>query len=496
MARTTTAAGAGPFRERFNDVLDTVTGTRYSIGPDYRIIFDRPATGAKGVRDLKWAIGSGAVGRSYAFLLDGFLFQAPLSYFSAAGKWDLSPGYTGKTYVDVARPIEEACLQCHATGVRLVPDTQNRYLDPPFLEPGVGCERCHGPGRSHIEAMHAGAADRAIVNPAKLAGERRDSVCLQCHLTGAARVTRAGVVPFSYRPGDRLSDSLTVFVWSGAGEGELAAATDHGEQLARSRCRIAAGPRLWCGTCHDPHPTASRNNAVQTACLSCHDSSACTEMKAARSAVHDDCASCHMPKRRSREGQHIAFTLHSIPRRLPAPSTERGRKRGLRPFFSGEVADRDIALAYATLAAEDRSYRDEAIRLLRRVREPDAIVLVQLAQLYDARGPSEEAERLYSSALRTDPKNPAAQANLGIYLMRRGEADKAMQLWEDVASRYPALVGPAMNLASAQVQAGRLQDAEITIRRLLRYHPDHTPARSLLAQLVRQRSSGTASGPP
>jgi Tfp pilus assembly protein PilF len=309
-------------------------------------------------------------------------------------------------------------------------------------------------------------------------------------------VTRAGVVPFSYRPGDRLSDSLTVFVWSGAGEGELAAATDHGEQLARSRCRIAAGPRLWCGTCHDPHPTASRNNAVQTACLSCHDSSACTEMKAARSAVHDDCASCHMPKRRSREGQHIAFTLHSIPRRLPAPSTERGRKRGLRPFFSGEVADRDIALAYATLAAEDRSYRDEAIRLLRRVREPDAIVLVQLAQLYDARGPSEEAERLYSSALRTDPKNPAAQANLGIYLMRRGEADKAMQLWEDVASRYPALVGPAMNLASAQVQAGRLQDAEITIRRLLRYHPDHTPARSLLAQLVRQRSSGTASGPP
>ena len=145
-----------------------------------------PRAGVEGVRDLKWFIGSGNVGRSFAFAVDGFLFQAPVSYYSSAARWDLSPGYAGKHNIELAKPIEEPCLYCHASRAQPVAKTQNRYLDPPFLESGVGCERCHGPGQKHLKTH------RDIVNPAKLDAARRDSICQQCHLTGAARVPSAG----------------------------------------------------------------------------------------------------------------------------------------------------------------------------------------------------------------------------------------------------------------------------------------------------------------
>ena len=161
------------------------------------------------------------------------------------GRWDLSPGYAGKNNIELAKPIEEPCLYCHASRAQPVAKTQNGYLDPPFLEGGVGCERCHGSGQKHVKTH------RDIVNPAKLDAARRDSICQQCHLTGAARVPRPGRGVGTFRPGDLLSDHLTVFVKEQA-SGERAA-TDHSEQLARSKCKLASGDRMWCGTCHDPH---------------------------------------------------------------------------------------------------------------------------------------------------------------------------------------------------------------------------------------------------
>ena len=43
----------------------------------------------------------------------------------------------------------------------------------------------------------------SMVNPAKLTAERRDSVCMQCHLEGEARIARAGRSQDDYRPGER-----------------------------------------------------------------------------------------------------------------------------------------------------------------------------------------------------------------------------------------------------------------------------------------------------
>jgi len=142
--------------------------------------------GVEGERPLGYFIGSGRVGRSYLFQSDGFLFEAPVSWYASRSLWDVSPGYRNDSTVNLTRPVEPACLECHASGVRPIAGTVNKYAAPPFAQEGVTCDRCHGDGEEHAHARGP------IVNPSKLDAERRDSVCQQCHLSGAVRIPRSG----------------------------------------------------------------------------------------------------------------------------------------------------------------------------------------------------------------------------------------------------------------------------------------------------------------
>src|SRR5437899_10298117 len=44
-------------------------------------------------RQLSYYIGSGAAGRSFGYIRDGFLFEAPVTWYAQTGSWDVSPGY-------------------------------------------------------------------------------------------------------------------------------------------------------------------------------------------------------------------------------------------------------------------------------------------------------------------------------------------------------------------------------------------------------------------
>ena len=434
MARSSGRTGDG--FERFEAATFRSPGASYRVTPDYRVDY------GKGVFAMEWFIGSGAVGRSYAGFVDGFLFQSPASYFSARKAWGLSPGYSTKPFIDVARPVESACLQCHASGARVAPGTENQYQNPPFAEGGVSCERCHGSGEGH-----------RVVNPAKLAPARRDSVCLQCHLTGAARIAQPGRGPETFRAGELLADHVMVFVWSRAG-GERTA-TDHAEQLARSRCQQAAGDKLWCGTCHDAHAGSTR----AAACLDCHQP---------HPRGGDDCTGCHMPKAQSREGEHVVFTDHSIPRK---PGRASG-PRVLQAFRGMVPSDRDWALA---------ERRRPLLEKLAARPDADAAVLVQLAQVYDGEG---NGAALYERVLRLQPDHAAAQANLGIYRMRQGRAREALALWSQVFAKNPGMLSAGLNLAMGQMQMDDRAGALTTLRRVLRFHPDSAQARELLRSLL------------
>src|SRR4051794_4935470 len=180
----------------------TASGQHYRIA-DNHLSFDR------GSARFDYFIGSNANGRTYLFQREGYLFELPVSWFVHTASWDASPGYEQYREARLDRPVENSCLWCHASQVRYVRGTQNRYADPPFADNGVGCERCHGPGSEHVRNPSAAP----MSNPAKLDAVRRDSICMQCHLSGVSRVPRAGRRFVDFHAGDNIADYATYFVW-------------------------------------------------------------------------------------------------------------------------------------------------------------------------------------------------------------------------------------------------------------------------------------------
>jgi len=496
MSRSSGKVGEGPLLESFDRARfsDPALGAEYRVSlsaEGYRLQFSRETAGVRGERILGWFIGSGRVARSYASSLGGFLFQAPVSYYTSSAAWGGSPGFEQHRFIHVTRAVSTKCLQCHASRLQPVAGAENRFREPPFLEGGVSCERCHGAGKNHVAKMTAGdrQGPSEIINPAKLEPARRDSVCAQCHLTGAARVLRAGAAGAAYRPGELLSSYTAYFVWAGGAGSSALGSNSHFEKLQQSFCKRASGDRLWCGSCHDPHSepeAAQRATYYRARCLACHQSPDCRERLATRRQAQDDCTACHMPKGQVRETEHAVFTDHSIPRRQTQSAGAPPVGPSLAPFWKEPVTERDLGLAYAMVAGADAELRRRAYESLQKAEagDPEDItVLIQLAQFHEAAGREDQAMALSERIVRLDPSQTAATVNLGTYYMQRGRAREALLLWNDALSRNPGLTGARINLAVAQYRAGEASAAEATLRKALQYDPDQETARKLLAEI-------------
>lgn len=158
---------------------------------------------------VHYAVGSGQ--RGWSFLTDrgGLLTQGVATWYSTRGVWDLSPGYAAEGHPRFSRRISDGCLTCHAGRTNSIPDQTDRYRTPVFAELSIGCERCHGPGKDHVEYHESETSSERpdpIVNPAALGFSEQLSVCYQCHLHGEERIVRSGRNEFDFRPGERISD--------------------------------------------------------------------------------------------------------------------------------------------------------------------------------------------------------------------------------------------------------------------------------------------------
>jgi tetratricopeptide (TPR) repeat protein len=296
-----------------------------------------------------------------------------------------------------------------------------------------------------------------MVNPAKLDAARRDSVCAQCHLSGEARVERAGRKFADYRPGDLLSDYVAYFVATGQGDLQV---NSHVEKLSKSGCKRAAGDRLWCGTCHDPHrvpAAAERAGWFRGRCLTCH--------KAADCERGFDCVSCHMPRSSAADAVHGVFTDHSIPRVAARTRLKAAPSWQLAGFSAVDRGARELGLAYADVGARsgDRRQQAEAIRLLTGLPE-DVEVEVRLGDLLERTGSPERAMALYRSALRKDPNAVVALVNLGRLYGSQGHLDEAIALWREALKRNPCLFEAGANLQIALRAKGDVGGAEAVER--------------------------------
>ncbi|MFM7078969.1 MAG: tetratricopeptide repeat protein [Bacteroidota bacterium] len=301
----------------------------------------------KRIETVSYIVGSGQHTNSHIMNTFGYLNQMPLTFYTQKGKWDLPPGYEKGGNTRFNRLIGLECMSCHNSYPEFLPGSENRY---DFVDNGIGCERCHGPGEKHVKEKQAGkiidvvtGIDYSIVNPAKLPIDLQLDVCQRCHIQGNA-VLKDGKSFFDFKPGMRLSEVMDVYmpVYDGPKNEHIMAS--HVERMKLSKCfteSIKRAPTntkdlkpyknaLTCVTCHDPHVSVkSTGNAVfNNACNSCHTKAKdplCSEKPQLLALKKYDCVSCHMPSSGATDIPHVSVHDHYI--RIPDKAQEVDRIR-------------------------------------------------------------------------------------------------------------------------------------------------------------------------
>lgn len=246
---------------------------------------------------LEIVTGSGKIGQTYLYWKGNRLYQLPVSYWAASGKWINSPGYVdGKAVFN--RPVGPRCMECHATYFPADNYERNIYGDGGHML-GISCERCHGPGAEHAayQRQNPDAPDAPhITHPADLTRQRSLEICAQCHSGPGIKRGR----PFTYRPGLPLND----FIEPEPHDAQNRIGVHSNNQMARlslSAC-FQQSDDLTCASCHNPHQPERGQKALFSArCLECHQTAECDMAPELGHAIRDNCIDCHMPGREDKK---------------------------------------------------------------------------------------------------------------------------------------------------------------------------------------------------
>jgi Flp pilus assembly protein TadD len=452
--------------------------------------------------EAHYVIGAGGRGRSYLTDRDGYLFQTAISWYTAKGIWDLSPGFDADLLP--GRPVSGECLFCHANQAVPVPGYRNRLAEPATAGHAIGCERCHGPGQLHVRKGNApGPDDLTIVNPRKLEPALREAVCQQCHLEGEGRVTRRGRRLDEYRPGLPLESVLSVFTHADDSGEKL---VTHVEQMYLSRCfRGSAGPRqMGCITCHDPHrKIAAMDRAAfyRQRCRQCHGDTDCHAPPAARAARHDSCIDCHMPRAGVADITHVASTDHRIIR--PGKSPPRSQGSGPlvaivpRAAAAGDrELDRDRGIAEVEAAELDRAGLERGLALLERanIDFPDdwEALAVRGTALLQLNRPQEAADVLHK-VLGAQPRWETALAHYAEACGAAGRETDALDAWRTAVELNPWIATYRRGLASLLTRRGAWQELGPQAAVWLRLDPGNAAAhKAWITALARTGRTGEA----
>ena len=486
MARASGPAGEGLVTGEFDD---KISGVKYRVfKQDDRVWLSYERAGEnkiRGDRELLYFVGSNVKGRSYLFSDDGYLFESPINWYSQEGRWNMAPAYTEAREIPMNLPSYSSCLNCHTSGLQpRIPGTRNRFSGKPFLHDGITCERCHGAGDGHLSGKGT------IVNPAKLAPERRDSICMECHFEGTVAVQQPGKHVSDFQPGEKLSDYVHYFVSTDDRE-KTAEALSQYEALSLSMCKKKSGDKMWCGSCHEPHsePQPEEKAAYYRGkCLSCHGET----FAAKHHPKEADCRQCHMPTLPSKDVAHTQSADHRIlkyPMASPVPELQ---TRAM-PFVAFPANDaslvttRDYALAWENLADHnvEGAAKQAAEYLQKAAKEgpDDPAVLSAWGFVEQEHGQQKEAREIYERALKARPRSNTVAANLGILDAKSGDLQDAVKLWQGAFARVPYRSAIGMDLAIVFCAAGQKDVALKYVERVLEFNPDYGKGRSLLEHM-------------
>jgi predicted CXXCH cytochrome family protein len=512
---------------------------RYQTGFDGRVSNTLDAT-------LDYRFGSGNHAVSYLHrTAAGELVELPLSWYpEKGGNWAMSPGFDRPDHNGFGRKVTYRCLFCHDAYPAIAAGTDSDEAGTRFpvsLPEGIDCQRCHGPGRQHVEAAQRGAAPEAIrsaiVNPARMAPARRMDVCLQCHLETTSlelpgELMRSGRSVFSYRPGEPLEDYQLYFDHApGAGYDDKFELVSAPYRLAQSACFRASAGALTCTTCHNPHDIPRGQAAVEhyrEVCRSCHQTAIAQLIAAGKHPAADDCVGCHMPKRRPVDAIHITITDHYIRRRpqSDAGSAQVERHDGNTPPYRGEVApygpkdelylavaqvknDANLAVGVPRLeaalaktsptrgepyAALGDAYRDTGRLDAAATAYEKACALTptwrhffSLGMVLFSTGQWSQSLAALERARSLAPGEAAIAGGLAALYSRQGKLPEALSALQAAQALDPGSVDTLNNLGAISLRMDRASDAEKYWRETIRLRPEIAPPHLNLADLLAGR---------
>ena len=276
----------------------------YELSRQGKSVVYTVSNGDKSVtKPILYCFGQGHVGQTYLFRHNDVLYETRVSYFEKLGKLDFTIGHqtTEPTSVEDAlgRAIggeePQQCFGCHTTGA-----VHGLELKLDQLNPGIGCEACHGPGEKHLiaaKAANAATSKKAgaleIFNPGDLsAHDLSQSFCGTCH---------TGFEQAMLQPGQSGINNIRFQPY----------------RMFNSRGHNTDDSRLGCVSCHNPHEKLEKDAAYyDPKCLACHVTKSTDEKTARRNAdacpvSTKQCVTCHMPKVEL-PGMHASFTDHWI----------------------------------------------------------------------------------------------------------------------------------------------------------------------------------------
>jgi predicted CXXCH cytochrome family protein len=245
---------------------------------------------------------------------DGGLHILPVQWNVQAQNWGdyhglkkLDPS-SGKYWSHPGRTYQKKCLGCHTTGSSYTYDTKTKqYSDTKWVDFGVSCEACHGPGSKHVNASEQDKKE-SIFNPGAHPDSRRAAMaCGMCHNRGSSTdgvhsyptqgIKKVGtkISPIPFLAGQDLRMKYN----EKPGLHGDGSAKKHHQQYNDWKTTGHGRAGVMCWDCHTVHSKGSANQFQlklpgSSLCISCHTN---VEPKGVH-GIHtaNDCVGCHFPR--------------------------------------------------------------------------------------------------------------------------------------------------------------------------------------------------------
>jgi predicted CXXCH cytochrome family protein len=308
-------ATAASVKGNFSNDSVLLHGDRYRLraaNGEY-FITESHLTGKPQEHHVEYTLGSRRIQHYLTTIEKGRIIVLPPSWDVQRQEWFHN--------MDIVRPDEDGqtriqqwnrnCVGCHVSQQENNYRPASRDYATRWMDFGTSCERCHGPGSSHVEQYARGASnrrpagERLIVQPKRLDPATSSMICAQCH-------SLRNVVSPDYKAGQNYYDHfMPVLEYEAKATADLTYWADGRPRrfsndaigLWQSQCFLRGG--ATCTSCHqDPHEPdvdknaqlASGNNAL---CTRCHKEigarlTAHTRHQAA--SAGSSCVECHMPR--------------------------------------------------------------------------------------------------------------------------------------------------------------------------------------------------------